>query len=247
MPINPVEILSVLDQCCDSFTFPMLDNGYVYLAATRLSLYRSSSEWALVIEVFGFSPRAYLPDTAIYTFASQLAARKTPDQYVNREAHQRYLANNPNNDLRFVHPIEEGPWQDAENIELLAEDAKEVVVRQRSMSLPSLAEYSRHGIELEQAPRVAVFEFCRYLADVAREQVLATPEERRVNVRPELKQIIRLEEWHHPNVVDSDDRPSGSKTFRQLAQVLATGDVKLYRPFGGPNTHWRNWPDGGRL
>ena len=29
-------ILSVLDRCCDTYTFPMLDNGYVYLAATRL-------------------------------------------------------------------------------------------------------------------------------------------------------------------------------------------------------------------
>jgi len=37
---DPEEILSILDDCCDAFTFPMLDNGYVYLAATRLSLYR---------------------------------------------------------------------------------------------------------------------------------------------------------------------------------------------------------------
>jgi hypothetical protein len=52
------EILAVLDGCFDSFTFPMLDNGYVYLAATRLSAYRSESDWAIAIEVFGFSPRA---------------------------------------------------------------------------------------------------------------------------------------------------------------------------------------------
>jgi hypothetical protein len=35
------DILRVLDAGCESFTFPMLDNGYVYLAATRLSLFRS--------------------------------------------------------------------------------------------------------------------------------------------------------------------------------------------------------------
>jgi hypothetical protein len=40
---DAVEILAVLDGCCDSCTFPMLDNGYVYLAATRLSAYRSAS------------------------------------------------------------------------------------------------------------------------------------------------------------------------------------------------------------
>ena len=54
------EILEVLDAACDSFAFPMLDNGYVYLAATRLSLFRSAADWAMVIEVFGFSPRAGL-------------------------------------------------------------------------------------------------------------------------------------------------------------------------------------------
>ena len=30
------EILAALDQACDVHAFPMLDNGYVYLAATRL-------------------------------------------------------------------------------------------------------------------------------------------------------------------------------------------------------------------
>ena len=69
------DILRVLDRCCDDFTFPMLDNGYVYLSATRLSLHRSLEDWAMVIEVFGFSPRADLPDTFIYTFASKLRDR----------------------------------------------------------------------------------------------------------------------------------------------------------------------------
>jgi len=69
------QILAILDQCCDAFTFPMLDNGYVYLAATRLALFRSPDDWAMTIEVFGFSPRAGLPDTHIHTFASSLHNR----------------------------------------------------------------------------------------------------------------------------------------------------------------------------
>lgn len=55
MPASAPDILAVLDRCCDACTFPMLDNGYVYLAATRLSLFRSKADWAMVIEVFGFS------------------------------------------------------------------------------------------------------------------------------------------------------------------------------------------------
>jgi hypothetical protein len=247
MLLNPEDILSVLDRCCNTFTFPMLDNGYIYLAGTRLALYRSKTDWAMVIEVFGFSPRAGLPNTCIQTFASRLHNRDRPETYVNREAYERYLANNPNNESRSVFPIHEGPWQDAENGEFLAEDACEVVVRNQPIPLPRADEYGRHGIELEQAPRVQMFELCRFLADIARDQVLATPQERRVSVLPTMEQILQLEEWHHPNVVDENERPSGSETFQQLAQVLATNDVGLYHPSRPPNTHWRNWPEGGRL
>jgi len=77
--------------------------------------------------------------------------------------------------------------------------------------------------------------------------VLATPEERRISVLPEMELILQLEEWHHPNVVDDKERPSGSKTFQQLAQVLVTGDVSLYQSSQPSNTHWRNWPGAGRL
>jgi len=200
----------------------------------------------MVIEVFGFSPRAGLPDTHIHTFASELSDRDPPERYVIRDAYERYLANNPHNESRFIFPIEEGPWQDAENGELVARNAAEVVVRGHTLPVPSLDEYSRHSVKLEQYPRVQVFELCRVLADTAREQVLATAQERRLSVFPDMTQILQVEDWHHPNVVDVE-RPSESEAFRQFAQVLATGEPGLYRPSLPPNTHWRNWPDGGHL
>lgn len=244
---DPDTMLGILDRCCDAYRFPMLDNGYVYLAATRLSLFRSPEDWALVIEVFGFSPRAGLPDTHIYTFASRLHDRDTPGKYASAEAYENYLANNPNNDSRFAYPVAEGSWQDPETAELVAEDARAVVVRGTPRPIPALREYKRYGIDPEDAPRVQVFELCRFLADVVRDDVLATPDERRISVPPELNQILQLDEWHHPNVVDDDDRPSGSATFQQLAQVLSSGDVSMYHPRLPPNTHWRNWRDGGTL
>jgi hypothetical protein len=94
---------------------------------------------------------------------------------------------------------------------------------------------------------VQVFELCRFLAGVAREQVLATPKERRISVLPEMEQVLQLEEWNHPNLVDEEERPSGSETFRQLAQVLATGNARQYQPLRPPITHGGMWPDGGRL
>ena len=51
------EILNQLDRCNAEYTFPMLDNGYVYLAGTKLTAYRDDECWAIVIEVIGFSYR----------------------------------------------------------------------------------------------------------------------------------------------------------------------------------------------
>jgi hypothetical protein len=244
---NARTILQILDACCDAFTFPMLDNGYTYLAATRLSLHRSPEDWALVIETFGFSPRAGLPATHIQTFASRLHDRDRAEEYASAAAYQNYLAHHPHNEFRSVSPVVGGDWLDAEWTEQVSEQATEVDVRGCPYSVPPPAGYRQHGIALEQPPRVFVFELCRYLAAIARDEVLATERERRVSVRPEMEQILQLEEWHHPNVVDESDRPSGSPTFQQLARVLETGDASVYRPTAAPNTHWSNWPDGGTL
>lgn len=224
----------------------MLDNGYVYLAATRLALYRSEDDWAIVIEVFGFSPRAGLPNNFIHTFASRLHQRKTPKDYLNHGAYENYLRSNPHNDTHSEWPIAEGDWQDPENGELVSIAASEVVVRGLPWLLPSTEDYLRHGIELEGQDNVKTFELCRYLAGIARDQLLATAAERRFHVLPEMQEILVLDEWRHPNLLE-DELPGGSETFQQLVQVLLTGNVREYRPTESPNTHWRNWPEGGRL
>jgi len=245
MAIQAGQILAVLDRCCDNYTFPMLDNGYVYLAATRLSLYRAEEEWAMVIETFGYSPRSFLPDTCIYTFASTIFDRDIPAGYGPKEI-SNLLALNPNNDMRFVFPLEPGDWQEASDF-AVSEKAAEVIVRGQKRPIPSLERYAQQEITLENPPRVQVYELCRFLANDVRDLVLATADERRKSLMPAMVQILQLEEWHHPDVVENDARPSGSETFQQLAQILMTGDKELYRPSQLPNTHWRNWPDGGSL
>jgi hypothetical protein len=240
------EILSVLDECCDVFTFPMLDNGYVYLAATRLSLYRSSADWAMVVEVFGYSPRSGVPDTHIYTFGSRLRRLRSADQYVSREAFENHVANNPNNESEFIYPIEEGEWMDPADEELVTSGQHRVFVRGVAIDVPPLDAYARHGISLAEPTRARVFELCRYLAAVDRNAILATTDERLVCVPVDLAEMMRLDEWDHPNVAKGE-RPGSNATFQSLADVLASGDKARYRPVLSPNTHWRNWPDGGTL
>jgi hypothetical protein len=237
------DILAILDAGCDAYTFPMLDNGYVYLAATRLTLFRSPLDWAMTIEVFGFSPRSYDPDIHIHSFGSTLAARKTVADYISRAAYEQYLANNPHNESRFIYPLD-SEWIDGE---IVSPSATCLLLRDQKLPVPTRAEFEALNIELQDPNNLMVFEVCRYLAAKYRNRVLATPDELRGNVPAELTQILQLDEWNHPDVADDSCRPSGSETFQQLANVLVTGDASMYRPAQKPNTDWRNWPVGGTL
>ncbi|MEO8552945.1 MAG: hypothetical protein ABI678_23380, partial [Kofleriaceae bacterium] len=197
----------------------------------------------MVIEVFGFSPRVGSPDLAIVTFASELYERDPATSYVNADAYRGYLRNHPRDDYRNVFPIAGDDWIDDE---LVSEESTELVLRATPFALPARPEYAAVGIELVDAKRVHVYEACRYIAAVRRDEILATAAEQRVSILPGMQKLLQLEEWHHPDLV-ADERPSHVESFQQLAGVLAAGDTSLYRPTAPPNTHWRNWPDGGTL
>ena len=247
MPWSEGEILRILDACCEEFTFPMLDNGYVYLAATRLTAFRSTTDWHITIEVFGFSPRAGIPDTCVYNFGSNLQNRKKVSDFATPEAYQNYVRANPSNELQFFHPIEEGDWIEEEYGETVSSTAREINVRGQSVTVPKPDEYGEFGVTLDAPPQVFVYELCRSLASNHRDLVLATDDERKSMVPDGSRMLLLLDEWNHPNVVDPESRPSGNETFQQIANVLIKGDPSLYSPTQPPNTHWSNWPEGGQL
>jgi hypothetical protein len=89
-----------------------------------------------------------------------------------------------------------------------------------------------------------------YFAEVVRELVpehrdllLADESELRALIPPDLPEILRLEAWHHPDVLV--ERPSREEVFQLMAKVLDTGNPHEYRPTRAPNTHWSNWPESG--
>ena len=236
LPDAPAQVLAVLDGCAEKFTLPCLDNGYLYLAATRLTIYRSATEWAIVMETFGFNVRSPVPVLWISTFASHPAATDR-----NREFH-------PNDDVAAFEPIDPIPWEAIydSTTELIATDAPSITLRGERVAMPTIAAYLDVGIELADPPNVAAFELCRFLAATHRDRVLATPTERRTHVSTEMVELLVLDEWHHPDLVRGE-RPSESSTFQLLASVIGTGDPAAYRPSLEPNTHWRHWPEGGTL
>jgi len=238
-------ILSILDEGSRAFVFPMLDNGYVYLAASRMALFRSPGDWAITFEIFGYSPRTGMPDLNVTTFGSAVRPVKTVADFASDEAYRAFLANNENWQQEFFHPIEDQEWIDGDGDDV-DPAAAHLILRGAEVPLPSRDDYARAGIALADPARVQIADMSRALAFTHRNAVLATNAERRACLPEDMTQLLLLDDWQHPDVCDPEALPSGSEAFRQLADVLVSQDTALYRP-GPGNTHWSNWPDGGML
>lgn len=238
------EILEILDGCAEDFTFPVLDNGYVYLAASRMSVFRSRINWAITIEVFGFSPRAGDPDITIFTFSNALRNRLKIDDYVSEEAYRNYLKNNKHNEYGSYWPLSGEGWMDPEDAENCL-GTGEYELRNNIYALPNRLEYKAAEIELEESTP-AVYEFCRYLAHHNRELILATPPELAHHVPSDCNMQVQLSEWCHPDI-SGGELPSSKETFQQIARLIERDNLKAYKCQEPPNSHWHNWPDSGTL
>lgn len=229
------EVLAPLDEEAATYTFPVLDNGYVRLADTRLRAFRDPTRWAIVIEVLGFEVRsgegAGSIQVAIYSFGNCVGTPAAP--------------------LGWVHPVDDdpsGPLVDEEvSSDQVLRGAKRILLRGAPVAIPRRkAHYAARGIELEEPPNILVFELLRALLPEHREALLATDAEAREHVPPDLPPFLTLDAWRHP-CVGSQERPSKNLTFKRLAAALVAGDPDAYVAPDDPNTHWRHWPLGGTL
>ncbi|WNG33233.1 hypothetical protein F0U61_06100 [Archangium violaceum] len=237
MPLNASEILAMLDEAAARFTFPVLDNGYVYPADVRLSGFSSGAQWALVIEVLGFNTRAGGTegfDVALYRLGNCIPKGK--------EGQEGFR-------LDFVFPVDDGPSGEllVERYgELISPAARDVLIRGKVVPLPAPEVYPREGIQLVEPTALRAYELLRALVPEHREQLLATDEELREELPRDMPLRVRWDAWRHPDVAGGE-RPSGLETFRQLAEALARGEGAGLVPPEPPNTHWSHWPLAGQL
>jgi hypothetical protein len=102
-----------------------------------------------------------------------------------------------------------------------------------------------HRLEIVAPTGTPLRDVFRLLVPAHRELLLAEESELRGRIPADLPEILRLDEWHQPDAFGP--RPSGTQTYRLLAEVLATADPARYRPTRPSNTHWSNWPQSGSL
>jgi hypothetical protein len=227
------EILQQLDACAKQYTFPMLDNGYVYLVDTRLNAYRDATRWAMIIEIVGFSFRTGVPygmQVVLYCFGNCL--RRSPGT-----ANEDFLW--------FVKEDAEKLIFDDESS--IRPSATSIQIRDQMVSIPRDPEaWTKKGIVLQSPPAIQPYELMRVLVPEHRHLFLARDVELQQRIPTDLPLFLRLNEWNHPDL-SGDSIPSRSRTFQMLAEAITAGDHRLYRPTEPPNTHWSNWPESGTL
>ena len=114
-----------------------------------------------------------------------------------------------------------------------ASEEYQVTVRGNDIALSELDIISYPDLFADRELDIAIALLPKY-----REQLFANREEYGVFIPAGMDEILRLDQWHHP---DWSCPPSQTLSFPMIAEVLVTGDRRLYQPPAMTNTHWQNW------
>ena len=224
------DILSQLDKCNENYNFPMLDNGYIYLAKVKMSCYRDDSRWVIIIERVGTNTKCVRHDriaTDLYIFGNCLNEEPGLNSpiFVTDDASGMDIFAKDN---RFINP-----------------KTNEILVRGKKIQIPHDPNYYKSkGIILENPNEIQVYEFLRAIIPEYKELFYATEKEIRERIPKELPLILELEDYYHPDLCN-DEKPSDTETFQMIAKVLEIGKKELYNPTLNPNTYWKKWSEGG--
>lgn len=230
-------ILRQFDREAENYIFPMLDNGYYYHGDQKLTIYRDSERWAMTIEVIAYHNHQLDIGgitTHISYFGNCILTKKHND-----------------NDGFFSFPEDEGMpaliKEERTYSSYLNPDVKYIKVRDQLIPvMHDRQHYHNKGILLECPDKIVNYEFMRGLIPDYSDLFWLTRSEMANKIPLDLPMLMELREWHHPDLA-MEEKPGKNETFRQLASVISTGDISLYKPVRIANTHWRNWPEGGTL
>jgi hypothetical protein len=232
------DVLAQLDKAEEQFEFPDLGHGYYYLIDARLHVLRDPARWALVVEVVGFNPRAWDVIDVLHVFGNCLTTGGPGcenSDFLGRIENATELFRDDEEEELIVVAPNTPPKPDR--------IAPAVAVYPYPVGRPVQLRGQRLPVDVPA--NTEIWDALRTLVPEHRELLLATEEELRRRIPADLPEILRLDEWNHP--ASFGEKPSANETFRQLAEVIETGDLRRYAPTEPPDTHWSNWPESGAL
>ncbi|MFM7599960.1 MAG: DUF7003 family protein [Pseudanabaena sp.] len=207
---SPQQILEFLDRSFNEIKIPCLGNLNIDYLSSRLLAFRDEHQWMIMFNSITWCPAGQGLTTIIESVGNWNSQK-----------------NNIQNDSHFANVITGQIKYD----ELLNDYL--VTVRGKSIPLTELNIIFRPELFSEHEPDIAIALLANY-----REELLASHEEYGVFVPEGLTEVLRLDEWHHPNW---GCPPSQTESFPLIAKVLYTGNPNLYKPPSKPNTDWKFW------
>lgn len=221
--------LKDLDKHASEFNFPVLDNAYVDMAATRLTAFRSNSAWAIIFEVLGYSSNEGSFVNDLYAFGPSL--RK-----------EGFISSNP-----VMYASKQSPFIDSQTDAWIADwEHWTVVVNGKSYEFaPPRDEYLSQGIEvpveggpgsLSEAQIMRFFIYREGAAELFMKEDVLRAE---LQLSSDMSLLLQTEEWQHPDVA-GEEKPSESISLRSLLDALNSNMPVLFQK-GRCNTEWKHW------
>jgi hypothetical protein len=245
---SSADILKTLDGHAAEFEFPGFNNMNYETADSRLHCYRDGERWALVVEELVDWPGADGLMTLVFAMGDirgEALRTLTPidpidgdeddDDDDDEDDEDEDEDEDDEDEDEDDEDEDEDDEDDEDDEELVVPD--QVVVRGKKIAIDrERVEATVETDEVEPGFAVLV-----HLIESHRDALFCTPAELEESVAPGLVRILTLDEWSHPDVYGGP-KPSESETFRQLAEVLATGDTKRWAPTEPPNNRdWKAW------
>ncbi len=221
--------LEDLNKHASEFNFPVLDNAYVEMAATRLTAFRSTGKWCIVFEVLGYSKNegSFVDD--LYAYGSCLAK----EGFISSTT-----VMSPSPDQPLIDPQTEAWIADWEQWS--------IVVKGKCYKFaPQREEYLSQGINipLEGGPGTLnegqVMRF--FIHKESAHDLFMQEADLRSELRlgSEMNILVQTEHWQHPDVAGGE-KPSDVISIRSLLAALSSNSSADFQT-GHSNTEWRQW------
>ena len=224
-------ILASLDKSANSDDFPILDHPAEHLVSVRLTAFSNTHLWAVIIEKISASrdPAGHFGiQNVFYSYGNCL----------NPIAHKRIIfptSDGPEGATFFDNADEEG--------DPLRPTAKTIKVRGLLLHIPpNRSLFLRHGIVLRSRRAIWKDELLRLLNESSDGVFFADDSQILEQIDATVPMTARLRSWHHPDIANGE-KPSSSKSFRQLVNAMVKGEPYVHPASEIANTHWTNWQD----
>jgi len=229
MTMDPQRILRDFDRHASEFNFPFLDNACVQYAASRMTAFRSPTDWLIILEVLGFSTQEVAIVDDVYAYGSCVDKQGFAGE-----------------ELPISSPPEQPMFDANTNESLLDWSRLYVTIKGRPILLsPSLEEYAKAGVIINRDPgprSLTEIELLRFLIHCVGEKSLFLCDDELIKRFPRcagLTKFLQTTRWQHPDVADGE-MPSKNISIRTMVEALAEQNPSLFDP-GIPNTCWKHW------